>query len=101
MPFTSPHGVRLVNGLPVAEVSTSGYTAQPCAGSNVNAPAPAGSVSTRRPAATPSALFCEGRTIVNAPPAALSTRQSASGPAPFAGATAPSRPAAMKSRSRP
>jgi hypothetical protein len=71
-----------------------GVEAQPCAGSKVKAPTLPGSVRTRRPAVTPSAWFLDSSTIVNSPPAALSMRQSAPGPAPLGGATVPSAPAA-------
>ena len=90
-----------MKGVPVALVSTSGYTAQPSAGSKLNAPAPALSASTSLPAATASALPFEGRAIVKVPSGFASTRQSASGLAPPAGATTLRPLAAMKSRSRP
>ena len=99
IPFTWPHGVLLVKGLPVALVSTSGYTAQPSAGSKLKAPAL--SASTNLPAVTASALPLEGRVIAKVPSGFASTRQSASGPAPSAGATTFRASAAMKSRSRP
>jgi hypothetical protein len=101
MPLTSPHGVLLVKGLPVAPVSTSGYTAQPSAGSKLKASALPGSIRTSLPAATASALFLDGSVMVKLPAGSASTRQSESGLAPSAGSTVFSPLAAMKSRSRP
>ena len=89
MPFTSPHGVRPVNGLPVAEVSTSGYTAQPCVGSKRERAGVRRIGEHEPPGRDAQGLARGGQRDREGVAGAVFTCQSASGLAPAAGATAP------------